>query len=143
LPYRYLEDVAIADAAFEVSGKTVNEVFIEAAKAVSNTMVEDLEEIDQGSERRLQIRAPTIEDLLFEFLQELVYLKDAERMLFSGFKVNIELGPTEHYLDAEIRGEQIDVTKHRLSADVKAVTMHKFKLEKRGDTWTGMVILDT
>lgn len=143
LPYRYLEDVAIADAAFEVSGHTLKEVFTDSAKAVSNIMVDDLESVARVTEREVKIRSDSLEYLLFDFLQKLVYYKDAERLLFSGFEINIFPGPNDYVLEARIFGEEIDSEKHRLSGDVKAVTMHKFKLEKRGDTWIGMVVLDT
>ena len=143
MPYRYLEDIAIADAAFEVTGLSLKEVFTDSAKAVSNTMVEDLGDVSKTTKRTVRIRSDTLEYLLFEFLQKLVYYKDAERLLFSEFDINISSRPNEHFLEAKLFGEKIDSERHQLSADVKAVTMHKFKLEKQSDTWKGMVILDT
>jgi len=142
-PYRYLEDVAMADAAFVVSGDTLKEVFTDSAKAVSNTMVEDLASVSRITEREVKIRSDNLEYLLFDFLQTLVYYKDAEKLLFSAFEINISPGPDDYVLEAKIFGEEIDSVKHRLSADVKAVTMHKFKLEKKRGVWNGMVVLDT
>ena len=142
-PYRYLEDVAMADAAFVVSGDTLKEVFTDSAKAVSNTMVEDLASVSRITEREVKIRSDNLEYLLFDFLQTLVYYKDAEKLLFSAFEINISHQRDDYVLEAKIFGEEIDSQKHRLSADVKAVTMHKFKLEKKGGAWNGMVVLDT
>lgn len=133
----------MADAAFEVSGDTLKEVFVDSARAVSNTMVEDLESVARVTEREVKIRSDNLEYLLFDFLQTLVYYKDAERLLFSRFEINISTGPDDYVLEGKIFGEEIDSEKHRLSADVKAVTMHKFKLEKKRGVWNGMVVLDT
>lgn len=39
-------------------------------------------------------------------------------------------------------GEKLDPTRHRQRADVKAVTLHHFKLEKADGGWSANVILD-
>lgn len=143
MPYRYLDDISLADAAFEVTGKTLNEVFADAAKAVTNTMVQDLRTVDHKVERVINLSSDSIEKLLFDFLQYLVYYKDAEKLLFSKFDVRVQDGTIGHLkLEARVHGEELDYDKHDLSADVKAVTMHKFQLKKIGDLWNGMVILD-
>ena len=79
----------MADAAFVVSGNTLKEVFTDSAKAVSNTMVEDLASVSRITKREVKIRSDNLEYLLFDFLQTLVYYKDAEKLLFSAFEINI------------------------------------------------------
>lgn len=143
MPYRYLEDIAIADAAFEASGKTLEELFIAAADATMNLMVEDLGSI--ADHRRLPIRLEddAIDLLLLQFLQELIYLKDAERLLTRISEVHIRR--EGHYkLDALACGEELDPMRHQLLVDVKAVTLHRFRVDydKVRAEWTATVVLD-
>ena len=47
MPYRYLEDIATADVAFEARGKDLAELFMAAAEATMNVMVADLDSIGE------------------------------------------------------------------------------------------------
>ncbi len=81
MPYRYLEDIATADVAFEAWGDTLEEMFVAAADATMNVMVSDLDTIARVEYRTLQATAEELDMLLFELLQELIFYKDAERLL--------------------------------------------------------------
>ena len=72
-PYRYLEEIATADVAFEAWGATLEEAFLAAADATLNTMVEDIGTVAQREHREISISADALDLLLFELLQELVY----------------------------------------------------------------------
>ncbi|MBI4017754.1 MAG: archease [Candidatus Aenigmarchaeota archaeon] len=139
MPYKFMEDVAWADIAFEATGRTLAELFESAALAVTNTMVRDLNGIHTKTMKRIEIEGRDVENLLFNFLQELVFLKDAELLLFS--KIKIE-DMTETSCTAVLRGEKINPKKHSLIVDVKAVTMHMFKVERTSKGWRAQVILD-
>jgi SHS2 domain-containing protein len=89
MPYKYLEEIAKADVAFEARGATVEELFLAAADATMNIMVSDLQTIAKRINRTLQVKAETLEMLLFELLQDLIYYKDAERLLLRLEKVEI------------------------------------------------------
>ncbi|KCZ73605.1 hypothetical protein ANME2D_00676 [Candidatus Methanoperedens nitroreducens] len=140
MPYRYLEDIATSDAAFEAEGRTLEELFRDAAVATSEVMV-DTKSVEPRITREIELRDETVDGLFFDWLSELVYLKDAESLLFSIFDVNIrENGGYE--LRAKVSGENINQEKHGLRADVKAVTYHMFEVKKTGENWTARVILD-
>src|SRR3989338_7699528 len=126
MPYKYLEDVSLADVAFEATGKTLAELIEAAAQAVMNTMVKDLSKIKHKVSREITLKAPNAEKLLFAFLEELVFMKDAELLLFSKFDVGVKEIRGEYALAAVCHGEKIDMKKHELLVDVKAVTMHHF-----------------
>jgi SHS2 domain-containing protein len=81
MPYRYLEDIAIADEAFEAWGETAEEMFAAASDAILNIMVKDLDTVRAREYRHLRIESPQMDMLLFQMLQELVYFKDAEQLL--------------------------------------------------------------
>src|SRR3989338_1964113 len=142
MPYQYLDDVATADIAFEAWGKTREDLFVFAADAVINVMVEDLESIAAAHKRAISLQEETLEMLLFQFLQELVYYKDAEQLLLRVPKVAIRNQGGFLMLTAEARGEFLNPNKHRLNVDVKAVTMHRFKVTEERQGWKATVVLD-
>jgi SHS2 domain-containing protein len=142
MPYQYLEDVATADVAFKVWGSTIEEMFVAAADASMNVMVEDLASIMMREHRALNLEAESIDMLLFELLQELIFYKDAEQLLLRVSQVFIQQKNKHFTLKAEAYGEVLDPQKHDLNVDVKAVTLHRFRVEKTGDGWKATVILD-
>ena len=80
-------------------------------------------------------------DLLFDWLAELIYLKDSESMLFSKYNLNITKD-TNYQLESEIFGEEINQSKHDLRCDVKAITFHLFEVYQKEGKWISRFILD-
>ncbi len=142
MPYRYLEEIATADVAFEAWGATMEEVFVAASDATMNVMVHDLATIDAHEHKPLRAEAETPDMLLFALLQELIFFKDAEQLLLRVSKVRIEAGADGWSLEADSCGERIDRQKHNLIVDVKAVTLHRFELQQVPEGWRASVILD-
>jgi SHS2 domain-containing protein len=142
MSYRFLEAEALADVAFEATAISVEQVFLAAAEALLNTMVESVESIRPRQSRTICTAADSLELLLYEFLEELVYSKDAEGLLLRVSRVEIEQKGSSWHVSALARGEEIDPIRHEQRADVKAITWHRFKLESAGGTWRCFVILD-
>jgi len=148
MPYRYLEGLTMADVAFEATGKTLEEMFASAADAMMNTQVKGLKKVEPKLERSFELKAADEERLLHDFLQELIFLKDAERLLFSSYELKITKAKGAgskgggFTLSAKPRGEPLDMKKHELLVDVKAVSWHKFSVEKTAKGWKAVVIID-
>lgn len=143
MPYTFLEDASTADVAFEAYGKTLSELFESAGMALADTMVEDAGKLKRTTTKVIGIDAPDIELLLFNFLQELIFYKDAELLLFGGFRFDaLESSGGEWRLHAEAYGEEIDPEKHDLIVDVKAVALYHFSVEETAEGWRATVILD-
>lgn len=140
MSYKFFEDVAVADVAFEASGSTLGEMFESAAEAVTNTMVKDLDSVEGKVKKKIKLKSDDLEKLLFNFLEEIVFYKDSEKLLLSKFSVEIDSEKLE--LSCMAEGEELDMKKHELLADVKAVTMHNFKVEGKEGDWKAYVILD-
>ncbi len=138
--FRYLEDIATADAAFEAYGSTMEEVFENAALAMFNVMA-PLELIGDESVRDVTVSADSQEELLHNWLAELVYLKDVHGELYSQFRVRIVVAE-EMSLAAEIRGDTIDSVREHTHTDVKAVTYHRLAIERRESGLVATVVLD-
>jgi SHS2 domain-containing protein len=80
--------------------------------------------------------------LLFDFLNELIYLKDCEQLLLRVSSAEVRQAPGHCTLNAVARGEGLDPSRHHQRADVKAVTLHGFKVEQTGGQWRCHVLLD-
>lgn len=142
MPYHFLDDIAIADIAFEAWGETAEEMFVAAADATMNVMVSDLDTIEERDHRTLQVESDTMEMLLFELLQELIFFKDADLLLLRVPNVRISGRDDQFTLNAEAYGEQLNPEKHELVVDVKAVTLHRYRVEQTAKGWEATVILD-
>ena len=139
--YEFIPGVAIADLAFEVFADGLDELFSLSAQALFDAMVE-LEDVRPEEEVLISLSAEKLDNLLFDWLAELVYQKDVDAQLFSQFEVSInEYG--NYGLEGRARGEPINPSRHRLKTDVKAITYHMFKLEKRDNGYYARVVLDT
>lgn len=137
-PFRFLEEIATADIAFEAYGNNLNELFENAALALFEAMVET-KSVANRKAATFNLESDTIEGLLFDFLDQLVFLKDLKGMVFSDFKVRVS---GKHKLKAKVFGEEIDPQKHELKTDVKAITFHQFKVESTDWGYKSRVVLD-
>ena len=139
MPFKFIEDVAIADVAFEATGKDLNELFKSAAQAVIESMANP-KTVKPVIKKEIKKKEKDIEKLLFEFLEEIVYLKDKDAIVFHDVDVKVDEKKME--LKATLRGDKIQPEKQELHQDVKAVTMHYYLVEKKDDVWKANVVLD-
>jgi SHS2 domain-containing protein len=139
--FRFLENVAIADAAFQAEAETIEELFEICAKATFEVMA-DTKTITPELKEEVELTAENLEELLFDWLAELIYLKDSKSELFGKFEANIQK-KNGYTLKASVWGEPADQKKHRVRVDVKAVTYHLLEVKRTDNKWTAKVILDT
>jgi SHS2 domain-containing protein len=142
MPFHYLEDVGTADIAFEATGRDLPELFSNAADATMNVMVDNLDAIEPRETRNIDLSSEAIDMLLFDFLQEFVYFKDAERLLLRVREMSIDEKDGKFFLKAKTVGELLHAARHHQRADVKAVTLHGFSVEEQDDGWKARVLLD-
>ncbi len=140
--HTFFEDEFTADIGFTAYGRTPEELMIAAADATMNVMVEDLSAIAGQQTKDIRVQAAALDMALFDLLQELIYYKDADELLLRLSKVTITSEGGRTIVTAEAYGEEIDRERHELLVDVKAVTMHRFKVEETAEGWTATVVLD-
>jgi len=139
---KVLEEDSKSDIAFEVEAETIEELFEGAATATMNVMV-DLNSVKEEKEWLIELNSSNLEMLLFDFLSELVFLKDTEEAIFKKFKITIEEKDSEYILKAKILGEYINRESHYLLTDVKAVTLFHFTVKQlENGNWYCYVLLD-
>lgn len=142
MPFRFLEEIATADVAFEAWGETREELFMASAAALLRTMVDAPERVLRRQELILRLEHEKLDLLLLSFLQELIFYKDARRLLLHAERVHIAERGEGFFLEAMVSGEQIDAGRHRLLVDVKAVTLHRLQVVFVENLWKGVVVLD-
>ncbi|OGW84935.1 MAG: hypothetical protein A3C35_05510 [Omnitrophica bacterium RIFCSPHIGHO2_02_FULL_46_11] len=127
-----------ADIGIRAWGSEFSEVFEEAAKALFNVMV-DLNTVSVREHLTLELTAESGEELFLKWLKELLFIFDTKHLLLSEFKIR-DLGPQT--LQAQVGGEPLDNAKHELGREVKAITLHQFKLIQEQSRYFTEVILD-
>jgi SHS2 domain-containing protein len=139
--FEFLEDVT-SDLCFVARGATLPDVFAAAAEALLDATVEQRETLADAERRRLELVEPDLELLLLRFLNELVYLRDAEALLLRPRRLEVEAESGRARLVAELVGERIDPARHRLCSDVKAATAHGLALAREADGYRATITLD-
>lgn len=128
-----------ADLGLRIRSETLPVLLNEAGTALFELIVENLNQVKPIVQRHIQLHQPSHELLLFDWLNELLYLFDAEQLVLCHFDVNLDNG----VLHATVSGEPRDDAKHQLDHEVKAITYHQLKLEQQPDSqWLAEVILD-
>jgi len=140
--YRYLEEIVTADVAFEAWGVTLEELFRVSADAVLNVMIEDIETVHRESRLTIELANPELDLLLFGFLNELLFFKDARMLLLRLDRSSITEGEDGFSLRADMAGERLDTLRHTQLVDVKAVTLHRLRVAQTSQGWEATVVLD-
>ncbi len=139
MPFKFLPDVALADIAFEAESDTADGLFESCAHAISDIMV-DPATLRKSVSRTMALASEDVDRLLYDFLTELIVIKDVDSLLFK--EAEVKVSQDGKNLRARLEGEAIDRDRHALRNDVKAVTMHMFGVRHEGRTWRATVVLD-
>jgi SHS2 domain-containing protein len=139
--FRFLEDIAMADTAFEAEGESVEEVFRGATQALLETMANPAT-VSGGWERAIERTDVDPSTLLFDWLSEVVYWKDAAGVVFREAPLTLTLEGDVWLLRAGLIGAPVDQQTQELHADVKGVTKHRYELKQTGGCWKVNVVLD-
>ena len=141
--FRFLEDIALADLAFEAWGETPTELFVAASEGLAEAMANP-NTVDTIWQQDIQLSQGSLKDLLFDWLSQLVFLKDAESVVFHGVQVQVweDTDQKTWQVRGTVLGEPIDQTRQELRADVKAVTKHMYEVEEHPGRYRTRVVLD-
>jgi SHS2 domain-containing protein len=138
--YTFLEDAVVADCAVEIEGATLDDLFETAAAAIARLMV-DPATLTITVERSIALEAPALDMLLYDWLSEMIFLKDRDSQVFPHARVRVT-GDGPYRLAADVQGGTIDPERTALGADPKAVTFHQFALEPVGAGWRSRIVID-
>ncbi len=145
MPYRILEDEATADVAYVVTGKSLAAVLKDSAISMLDTIAER-KSISKKIKKEIKLDSIDAGKLLYNFLQEIIYLKDAGNIVFSEVNVRAKEKKSSKgsifSLNATLYGDRIDSSRQKMKADVKAVTLHMFSMKKTGKGWRAKIVFD-
>ncbi len=127
-----------ADLGLRIRADDLNSLFAEAGRALFSIIVENPDDIRTVEEIPFTIKGNEAEELLHDWLTELLFTFHVHRRLLSKFDVHIH--PTE--LTAIARGEKIDPKRHEINLEIKAITWHGLKVVQSPDGWMAEVIVD-
>ena len=127
-----------ADVGIIAYGNTVEQVFMNAATGMFS-LIGDISKVSDELEQEIEVEADDQSELLVAWLNELLYLFDAENLIFSKFEID---KLTKTRLKATAYGEQFDTEKHGLKTQIKAATYHQLQLKQTEEGYKAQVILD-
>ncbi len=127
-----------ADIGIRGIGRTLEEAFINAAKALFSLMVLNLEEVRPEKKVTLEVEGENLEELFLEWLNKLLSLAGMENLVFSEFGCQIK----DLSLSGWAAGEPINEKKHELGEEVKGATYTMLKVEKVNGFWVAQCVVD-
>ena len=142
-----------ADLGIRVRAAGLDELFADAAKGLFSVMVANFEAVQSVEEVAFELSGDNVEELLHDWLTELLYTFCTRRLVLAEFQVRVEeerpaesdrVGASTHptRLVATARGEPIDLKRHEIDVEVKAITWCGFRVERTADGWLAEVIVD-
>ena len=139
--FHFLDDVALADLAFDAEGDSVQEVFEAAANAVMEAMA-DPKTVGATWERRIEHAGADLAELLFDGLSDFIYWKDAAGVVFSRAEIAVTQAGAQWKLALLLIGAPVNQATQVLRNDVKGVTKHLYRLHQGNGRWRVRVVLD-
>ncbi len=132
--FKFIEHTA--DIKFQAFGNSVEEVFANSALAMFNAMSD--EKVKEKKSFKINVKGKDFESLLYNFLEELLFLFDSENFFMAKVK-NIKI--TKNFkLKAEVVGD--DAENYEIHIDIKAITYNEMFVRNEKGKWTAQVVLD-
>ena len=140
-PYEIIEHTA--DVGLKANGATLKELFENAARGmfeiISGTKVNKGKAGQRYKKIEIKRRVEDLEELLVNWLSELLYIFNKEEILLNSFKI-LELN--NKVLIGNSSGKRIDLANASLQTEIKAVTFHDLKIKKDKNGFSCKIIFD-
>jgi len=126
-----------ADIGVHAYGRTLEELFINAARA----LYEVQGRFDLADRRMLkaELAANSLDELLVRWLSELLYHLSAAGVCFTHFRLQFT---GEQKLTVQMEGGAVDFSRSEVFEEVKAITYHQLSVKQTTDGWMATVIFD-
>jgi SHS2 domain-containing protein len=136
-PFEFFEHTA--DIGVHIYGKNLAELFENAARAMFQVLGR-LQKTDPRRQKTIDLHAASADDLLHDWLADLLYEVEANHILYDEFEFR---ALTPNRLTAFLRGSTIDFARSETNEEIKAVTYHQLRVESEPDgSWQATVIFD-
>jgi SHS2 domain-containing protein len=140
MSYTFLDHTA--DIAVEVSGESIEELFLSSAEAWKESVIEQ-KNISVSNTRNISITGESLEILLVQFLSELNYFLLTKKWLMDSIE-NLEIKEQNErwHLNAKINGEEYNASKHFIKEEIKAITFHQLEIKKKKNEFSTIIVFD-
>jgi len=135
-PFEFLEHTA--DIGLRAFGKTLPELYENAARGMLELLASP-RSVRATEEEKIEVSGADAVDLLVVWLHEILYRFDARKRIFADVRVD-DFG--EWRISATLKGERLDLSRHELREEIKAVTYHAARVEKTQEGWVAEVVFD-
>ena len=139
--YQFLDDIALADIAFDVRGDSLQEVFTGATQVLIEILANPAT-VASTWERAIAHTDADPPGLLFAWLLEIVYWKDAAGVVFHEAPLKLAFEAGIWTVQARLVGAPVDQQSQELRNDVKGITKHLYELKQDGKRWKARVVPD-
>jgi len=123
----------------EVDAPTFEELLSESGRALFAAML-DIDRVKPVVQSFFSVSGRNEEELLYNFLEELLVYKDADALAFSRFDVTVNQSDGLK-ADVVAEGERIRL-EHNPRADVKAISWHDFRVWQDEKGWHARILFD-
>jgi SHS2 domain-containing protein len=130
-----------ADVAADLTGTSAAELFCWAAQALTDTIT-DLSRVAPAITQSVTLESGGLEDLLVDWLNELLYRFEVQNMLVSDAAVTLRESEGRWHLAATIAGERFDPARHPSRVLVKSATYHGLHVTHESGTWRARIVFD-
>ena len=142
-----------ADMGIAAEGETLVALFVQAALGLRQILTA-CTDIEPKTEFPVEVQGADREELMINWLSELLFLLESRRLLPAAFEIDrleldtgeIETGEMNSLGDCQLRarvfGETFDPDRHYLEREIKAVTYHRIEVEPTAAGWRAQVYVD-
>lgn len=127
-----------ADLGLRVRTDDLDQLFADAGRGLFAMIAANLEDVRPERQVEIRLEGDAPDYLLFDWLNELLYIFESQRLLLCEFDVRV----SSTGLEAVVRGEPLDAGRHRLEHEVKAITYHGLRVEREDGGWLAEVVVD-
>jgi SHS2 domain-containing protein len=136
MKYKFLAHTA--DVKFQAFGKTLEKAFENSAFALKEEISGKVI-VKEREKKDISVRGKDFESLLYNFLEEILYMLEARDFLFSKVK-SIKIDKEKFRLKVIVSGDR--ASNYKFSNSVKAITYNEMFVKKMKDKWISQVVLD-
>jgi SHS2 domain-containing protein len=127
-----------SELAVKVTGGSQADLFANSAFALFD-VISDVEKIEIKERLPLEVEGADRDDLLVNWMRELLYLYQGSGYLLKEFVIR-EVKDTS--LKAEVCGEKVDPDRHEIKQEIAAVAYNQSRMTKTGNQWTAKLIFE-
>src|ERR687898_3589955 len=127
-----------SELAVKVFGSSQVELFQNSGWALFDVTT-DIEKIETKDCVPLEVEGTDRDDLLVNWMRELLYLYQGSGYLLKEFHIR---EAKDTLVKAEVCGEKIDPDRHEIKREIVGVAYHQRRMRINGDQWTAQLIFE-